>query len=42
MVEREYFLRLEIAVVALLDGEKGVEDGSGSLVVLGVFVVALL
>ena len=42
MMEREYLLRLEMVVVALLDGEKGVKDGSGSVVVLGAVVFALL
>ena len=42
MVEREYLLRLDMVVVALLGGEKGVKDGSGPVVGLGAVVFALL
>ena len=42
MVESGYLLSLKVVGMALFDGYKGVKDGFGLVVVLGVVVVALL
>ena len=42
MVESGYLLFLEVVGIALFDGYKVVKDGFGSVVVLGVVVVAIL
>ena len=42
MAERVYLLCLEVVGMALFDGDKGVKDRFGSVVVLGVVMFALL
>jgi len=42
MAERGYLLCLEVVGMNLFDGDKGVKDGFGLVVVLGVVVFVLL